>query len=108
MCGHDWCAVRISKEIGEFLSGKEAAYAWNRPRVSGALSPEQSAILEQRGVLDPDTIRRLATKTRGAMVEPAGAKPACHSDSLNATEAERLQTQRLDPVTLESASPPAE
>jgi phosphomethylpyrimidine synthase len=24
MCGHDWCAVRISKEIQEFASGKDA------------------------------------------------------------------------------------
>ena len=25
MCGHDWCSVRISKEIQEFASGKDAA-----------------------------------------------------------------------------------
>jgi hypothetical protein len=23
MCGHDWCSVRISKEITDFYSGKD-------------------------------------------------------------------------------------
>jgi phosphomethylpyrimidine synthase len=108
MCGHDWCAVRISKEIVEFVSGKDEAYAWDRPRVSGALTSEQSAILEQRGVLDADAIQRLATKTRRAMAGATHARPACHSDSADAADAERLQGQQLDPVTLESASPAAE
>jgi phosphomethylpyrimidine synthase len=26
MCGHDWCSMRISKEIAQFASGKEAAF----------------------------------------------------------------------------------
>ena len=26
MCGHDWCSMRISKEIQEFASGKDAAF----------------------------------------------------------------------------------
>src|SRR3712207_8240240 len=25
MCGHDWCSVRISKEITDFFSGKDEA-----------------------------------------------------------------------------------
>ena len=38
MCGHDWCAVRISKEISMFVSGKDDRFAWDKPRVSDALS----------------------------------------------------------------------
>jgi len=101
MCGHDWCAVRMSKEITEFVSGKDEAYAWDRPRLTDALTPEQSEILERRGVLDREAIQRLATKTQCAMGGDAGRKAACHSDVLNAADAEQLQEQRLDPVTLE-------
>jgi phosphomethylpyrimidine synthase len=50
MCGHDWCSVRISKEINEFVSGKDGEYAWELPAVSAALTDDQRAILERRGV----------------------------------------------------------
>jgi phosphomethylpyrimidine synthase len=108
MCGHDWCSVRISKEITEFVSGKDEAYAWSLPRVSEALSPEQREILERRGVLEPEEIHRLAGKTRRSMTVTTGnEKAACHSDLVDTQHAERLQ-ERLDPVTLESiARPPA-
>ena len=107
MCGHDWCAVRISKEITEFVSGKDEAYAWSLPRVSEALSPEQREILERRGVLEPEEIHRLAGKTRRSMTAADDEKAACHSDLVDTEHAERLQ-ERLDPVTLESiARPPA-
>jgi phosphomethylpyrimidine synthase len=36
MCGHDWCSMRISKEIQEFASGKDAAY---QPARRAAASP---------------------------------------------------------------------
>ena len=26
MCGHDWCSMRISKEIQEFASGKDPEF----------------------------------------------------------------------------------
>jgi phosphomethylpyrimidine synthase len=107
MCGHDWCSVRISKEITEFVSGKDEAYAWSLPRVSDALSPEQREILERRGVLEPEEIHRLAGKTRRSMTAADDEKAACHSDLVDTEHAERLQ-ERLDPVTLESiARPPA-
>jgi phosphomethylpyrimidine synthase len=32
MCGHDWCSMRISKEIAQFASGKDAAF---QPAVAG-------------------------------------------------------------------------
>jgi phosphomethylpyrimidine synthase len=101
MCGHDWCAVRISREIGEFVSGKDEAYAWDAPRVSEALTPEQREILEKRGAVDPAEIQRLATKTRHAMGGDRGSKAACHSESTDRDSARRLQSEELDPVTLE-------
>ena len=64
MCGHDWCSVRISKEIVQFVSGKEESYAWDAPKISQALSAEQKEILEE---------------TRRAL--PGGAAPAGLEDS---------------------------
>jgi len=108
MCGHDWCSVRISKEIALFVSGKEEAYAWERPRVSAALTHEQREILERRGVLAPEEIHRLAAKTRHAMGAEAGRMAACHSEQTDAEEARQLQAeQRLHPVTLEPLGEPA-
>ena len=108
MCGHDWCSVRISKEIVEFTSGKDAAYRWERPRVTDALSPEQREILEQRGVLEPGEIHRLASKTRRAMDAREGHKADCHSDQAEPAIARRLQSEALDPLTLEPlGAPPA-
>jgi phosphomethylpyrimidine synthase len=91
MCGHDWCSVRISKEITQFVSGKEADYAWDKPKLSAALSPAQRAILEQRGVLSPAEIHRLASKTRDRMGAAPGHKAGCHSDVASDEEAQRLQ-----------------
>ena len=108
MCGHDWCSVRISKEIVEFTSGKADAYQWEQPRVTDALSPAQREILEQRGVLEPDEILRLASKTRTAMRAREGHKASCHSDEAAPAAARRLQSDALDPVTLEPlGAPPA-
>jgi phosphomethylpyrimidine synthase len=94
MCGHDWCSVRISKEIVEFGSGK--ADGFQRPRVeqSPALSAEQRAILEKRGVLSPDEIHKLATKTRKA-VGAESAKGSCHSDYVDPDSAQRIQDEKL-------------
>ncbi len=87
MCGHDWCSVRISKEITEFASGKDEAYQWEKAKRSAALTPEQREILEKRGVLPPEVIHKLAHK---------GQKAACHSDVVaDADEAQRVQAQRL-------------
>ena len=101
MCGHDWCAVRISKEITEFVSGKDDEYAWDAPAVSAALTPEQRAILERRGVLAPEEIHRLAGKTRRAMGGDRGQRATCHSDLASDAQALELQSHELDPVTLE-------
>jgi phosphomethylpyrimidine synthase len=101
MCGHDWCSVRISKEIVEFVSGTDERYAWDTPKLSAALSADQREILQRRGVLSPEQIHRLAAKTREAMGGEDGAKASCHSDATPRGQAETLQGTALDPVTLE-------
>ena len=74
MCGHDWCSVRISKEIQEFASGKAEGFERvgangraGAPVKSAALTPEQQEILAKRGVLSLDEIHKLASKTKKAM-----------------------------------------
>jgi phosphomethylpyrimidine synthase len=47
-------------------------------------------VLEQRGVLSPEEIHRLANKTRRAVGATEG-KAACHSDFVDGGEAQRLQ-----------------
>jgi phosphomethylpyrimidine synthase len=69
--------------------------------VSAALTPEQRAILERRGVLAPEEIHRLAGKTRRAMGGDRGRRANCHSDVASRTQAHELQSRELDPVTLE-------
>jgi phosphomethylpyrimidine synthase len=98
MCGHDWCSVRISKEIQEFASGKDEGYAWDKPKVTAALSEEQRRILEQRGVLDPAEIHRLASKTRKAVDSDGGEPAACHSDLADDATAQRIQAEKLVPL----------
>jgi len=65
MCGHDWCSMRISKEIVAFASGKDAAF-----------QPERTA-LKSPGVDDEgrDLLRR-----RAATLPVVEGKHACHSD----------------------------
>ena len=92
MCGHDWCSVRISKEIVDFASGKDERYAWEQPTISAALTPEQHTILEQRGTLDLRELQRLASKTRSKMTAQSGTRPSCHSDDVDAEKAKHLQT----------------
>ena len=94
MCGHDWCSVRISKEIVEFNSGKDDNYKRLRVLKSPALSEEQVKILEQRGVLSPEEIHKLANKTKRAVGADKG-KAGCHSDSAEAPTAEQVQEQSL-------------
>jgi phosphomethylpyrimidine synthase len=73
MCGHDWCSVRISKEIVDFASGKDPEYAVEKAKKSPGLSDEQRAILAAR------------------VGASKGARAACHSDYVDADEAKRIQ-----------------
>jgi phosphomethylpyrimidine synthase len=99
MCGHDWCSVRISKEIQEFMSGKAEGYErvgsggkLGAPIKSAALTPEQQEILNKRGVLSPDEIHKLASKTKKAMGEEqhsaTGIRHSSREDAASATNAE--------------------
>jgi len=94
MCGHDWCSVRISKEIQEFASGKADGFEREKVTKSDALTPEQQQILEQRGYLKPEEIHKLAAKVKGK-IEAKGAvedggKAACHSDEAKKVQGEAL------------------
>jgi phosphomethylpyrimidine synthase len=92
MCGHDWCSVRISKEIVEFESGKADEFQRLRVQQSPALNDEQRAVLERRAVLSPEEIHRLAHKTRRAVSGVPGNKAVCHSDNVDARVALDVQT----------------
>jgi phosphomethylpyrimidine synthase len=108
MCGHDWCSVRISKEIQEFASGKAEGFERvgaggkaGAPVRSAALTAEQQRILESRGVLSPVEIHKLASKTKKAMGDalagsegPEASKLSCHSDYVDPEAAKRLQSEK--------------
>ena len=79
MCGHDWCSMRISKEIAEFASGKDAAFQPARKAISSpGVGNEGRALLAARGTLP--------------VVE---GKHACHSDLAPEAAARRLQDTAL-------------
>ena len=98
MCGHDWCSVRISREIVEFTSGKDEEYRWDKAKVSKSLTADQREILEKRGVLSPTEIHRLANKTRKD-VGADHSKAACHSDMASAGKARQIQIVELGAST---------
>jgi phosphomethylpyrimidine synthase len=109
MCGHDWCSVRISKEINEFFSGKDENYTWDKPKKTAALTPEQQEILAKRGVLSPDEIHKLASKVKKAMTPSLSresqtsasgeAKASCHSDYVDPDTARKVQQSKGLPST---------
>jgi phosphomethylpyrimidine synthase len=94
MCGHDWCSVRISKEIQEFQSGKAEGFERGAPIKSDALTEEQRQILETRGYLSPEEIHKLASKTKKVVGADEG-KAACHSDYVDPDEAKQVQNEVL-------------
>ena len=103
MCGHDWCSVRISREIQEIASGKDAEYAWDKPKISEALTEEQREILRQRGVLSPDEIHKLATKTKRKMNKKGDEPAACHSDHVDNDTAQAMLSDAGTFVELNTA-----
>src|SRR6185503_4918492 len=84
MCGHDWCSMRISKEIVAFASGKDPGFQPVRTAMrSPGVSDEGRALLRQRGTLP--------------IVD---GKHACHSDLVSEpVEAKVLQDAVLDDAT---------
>ncbi len=101
MCGHDWCSVRISREIAQFASGKDPKYAWRQVRVSGPLTSEQLEFLRQRGELSPEQLERLAARTRQVVGADRGKAP-CHSDFVDDQTAMELQRSLLPTGELDS------
>jgi phosphomethylpyrimidine synthase len=82
MCGHDWCSVRISKEITDFYSGKAEGFApAKKAQASPGVSAEGAETLAKRGVLSAEEIHKLAHK---------GKKAACHSDLVPDDEQAKL------------------
>ena len=74
MCGHDWCSMRISKEIQEFASGKDPNFQPEKKAASSAgISDDGADLLRQRGVLTQEQIHALAHK---------GKKADCHTDNV--------------------------
>lgn len=72
MCGHDWCSVRISKEITDFYSGKdEESQPMKKAVASPGVNEAGAEVLHKRGVLSQEEIHKLAHK---------GKKADCHSD----------------------------
>ena len=103
MCGHDWCSVRISKEIQEFASGKADGFermggkdgtVAGAAKLSAALTSEQQEILAKRGVLSPEEIHKLASKTKKAVGAEAG-KASCHSDYVDPETATRVHAEKV-------------
>ena len=76
------------------MSGKEEGYQWDNAKVSAALTGEQKEILEKRGVLSPDEIHKLASKTQNA-VGGGDGKAACHSDAAGPDQAKQIQDDLL-------------
>jgi phosphomethylpyrimidine synthase len=82
MCGHDWCSVRISKEITDFYSGKDEQSQPVKPALaSPGISSAGVDVLKQRGNLTQDEIMKLAHK---------GKKAACHSDNVKDADAAKV------------------
>jgi phosphomethylpyrimidine synthase len=84
MCGHDWCSMRISKEIAAFASGKDPAFQpEERARRSPGVSGEGRELLAQRR----------------ANVPVIGRQHACHSDLVPDDEIARRIQQEPPPGT---------
>ena len=82
MCGHDWCSVRISKEIVEFYSGKdEESQPEKKVTASPGVNEAGAQVLHKRGVLSQEEIHKLAHK---------GTKAVCHSDIVEDPQSAKL------------------
>jgi phosphomethylpyrimidine synthase len=60
MCGHDWCSMRISKEIEAFASGKDAAFQpARRVQPSPGLTESARSLLSRRAAESTDRSDKL-------------------------------------------------
>ena len=88
MCGHDWCSMRISKEIQEFASGKDPNFQPEKTVTkSTGVGAVGAQLLKERGTLTQEQIMALAHK---------GKKADCHSDIVaDPQTAQKVQLQVL-------------
>ena len=82
MCGHDWCSMRISKEIQEFASGKDPDFQpARRAGQSPGVGLEGGALLRERARVLP----------------VVDGKHACHSEHVpDAGRAQAVQAALLE------------
>jgi phosphomethylpyrimidine synthase len=78
MCGHDWCSMRISKEISAFASGKNPEF---QPERRAARSP---------GISDAG---RDLLRQRGSILPVHDGKHACHSELVPDEQAARAMQE---------------
>ena len=62
---------------------------------SAARTDEQQESLAKRGVLSPDEIHKLASKTKKAVGADTGEKASCHSDYVDPSEAQAVQGEKV-------------
>jgi phosphomethylpyrimidine synthase len=78
MCGHDWCSVRISKEITDFYSGKDESAQPAKKALASPASPKPAR--------HPQTARRAKPRRNPQAEIPAHKgkhsqrKPICHRE----------------------------
>jgi phosphomethylpyrimidine synthase len=81
MCGHDWCSMRISKEIQAFASGKDADF---QPALRATRSPGVS-----------DAGREMLRQRAAATLPVVDGKHACHSDHVPDAQRARVVQESL-------------
>ena len=99
MCGHDWCSVRISKEIADFLSGKDEDYQRDKA--------ESVRRADRRAAGNPRQARRALPRRNPQAGEQdqegrrrGGGQGVCHSDYVDADAAQEIQGRQLELVEL--------
>jgi phosphomethylpyrimidine synthase len=88
MCGHDWCSVRISKELQELASGKSPELQPGVPQRSAPLADSQRELLAARKAREVAAVAQLAG--------PDG-KALCHSDRADPVAAQALLASLAGP-----------
>ncbi len=81
------------QEINEFTAARPRASRAEKVMKSPALTPDQREILEKRGVLPPEELHRLASKTAAIVGAEKGNKASCHSDIADDSRAQQIQEQ---------------
>ncbi len=93
MCGHDWCAVRISREIKRFVNDAKAGSQTLMPEQKQAVTSEQERVAKEQGCETVVELNELAIRTERAAKNNAENLPACHSDVVDERNARRIQNE---------------